>query len=179
MSRRSFHMDGTTSSMTGEQKKRPYWERRKNAVYLQHIFALVHYLGRDARSILDVGSRGCPYLDWVDWIPTRVSVDIDKPYRSAAVEGITADFLTFTPQRQFDICLCLQVLEHIPDASAFAQKLLAVSPQVLISVPYLWPPDSHEQHVHDPVDEAKVSVWFGRSPSFSMISTEHEGGFGD
>jgi hypothetical protein len=88
----------------------------------------------------------------------------------------TADFLTFKPKQRFDICLCLQVLEHIPDARAFAQKLLASSPRVLISVPYLWAADSHVQHVHDPIDEAKVVAWFGQSPSFSMISTEHRTG---
>jgi trans-aconitate methyltransferase len=99
-----------------------------------------------------------------------------KPYRSPTVQGITADFLTFKPKQRFDICLCLQVLEHIPDARAFAQKLLASSPRVLISVPYLWAADSHVQHVHDPIDEAKVVAWFGQSPSFSMISTEHRTG---
>jgi hypothetical protein len=88
----------------------------------------------------------------------------------------TADFLTFKPKQRFDICLCLQVLEHIPDARAFAQKLLASSPRVLISVPYLWAADSNVQHVHDPIDEAKVVAWFGQSPSLSMISTEHRTG---
>src|SRR6266542_1900821 len=69
-----------------------------------------------------------PYLEWFDWIPRKVSIDIHKPYRSPTVEGITADFLTFKPKQRFDICLCLQVVEHIPDARAFAQKLLASSP---------------------------------------------------
>jgi hypothetical protein len=63
---RTLQMDGTAGFMTGAQKKRPYWERRKNAVYLQHV--------------------------------------------------------------------------------------------------------------HDPIDEAKVVAWFGQSPSFSMISTEHRTG---
>ncbi len=173
---RTLQMDGTAGFMTGAQKKRPYWERRKNAVYLQHVFALVHCMGHNARSIVDVGSHGCPYLEWFDWIPRKVSIDIHKPYRSPTVEGITADFLTFKPKKRFDICLCLQVLEHIPDARAFAQKLLASSPRVLISVPYLWAADSHIQHVHDPIDEAKVVAWFGQSPSLSMISTEHRTG---
>jgi hypothetical protein len=47
---------------------------------------------------------------------------------------------------------------------------------VLISVPCLWAADSHVQHVHDPIDEAKVVAWFGQNPSFSMISTEHRTG---
>jgi hypothetical protein len=35
-------------------------ERRKNAVYLQHVFALVHCVGHNARNIVDDGSHGCP-----------------------------------------------------------------------------------------------------------------------
>jgi hypothetical protein len=63
------------------------------------------------------------------------------------------------------VCLCLQVLEHIPDAAAFAQRLLARARwHVIISVPYKWAASRSPNHIHDPVDEAKLATWFGRSP---------------
>jgi predicted O-methyltransferase YrrM len=152
--------------------KPSYWETRKNFVYLQHISALVRFIGRHANSLIDVGTNGCPYLEWFDWIPRRVSVDRDNPYQSATVEGINADFLSLDFQEKFDLCLCLQVLEHIPEVVPFARRLLAISNKVLVSVPYLWPENSEEGHVHDPVDETKVASWFGRAPDFYMLSAE-------
>jgi hypothetical protein len=150
---------------------RSYWERRRDHVYLQHIRAIVHAVGIDARSLLDVGTNGCPYPDWFDWIPRRVSLDLEKPYQSPGVVGIKADFLRWPSDERFDLVTCLQVLEHIPDASAFARALLARAPRVLVSVPYKWKP-GNEQHVHDPVDEEKVTGWFGTAPRFTMVSTE-------
>jgi len=150
-----------------------YWESRKTLVYLQHIFAIVHFIGKDAKSIIDVGSNGCPYLEWFDWIPRRVSVDLVKPYSSGTVEGIKADFLTLNFKERFDVCLCLQVIEHVEDAHSFSRGLLTLASRVLVSVPYCWPKGASQGHVHDPVDEAKVADWFGRPPDFTMISTEH------
>lgn len=157
------------------RKKKPkpsYWERRQNSVYLEYVSGLVRFVGRDARSILDVGSRNCPYLDWFDWIPRRVSLDLDRPYRSETVEGIRADFLSHEFAERFDVCLCLQVLEHIPDVERFARKLLAVSPRVIVSVPYRWPVGQNKNHIHDPVDEQKIRDWFGRDPDYSLLARE-------
>lgn len=151
-----------------------YWEKRARAVYLQHVNALVHFLARDAKSIIDVGSNGCPYLEWFSWIPRKVSVDLHNPYSSDTVQGVKADFFSF-PAENFDFCTCLQVLEHIPDADLFARKLLATSAHVLISVPYKWPSGKCKGHVHDPVDEEKVAAWFGTEPTFSMVSKEFGG----
>ena len=148
-----------------------YWQKRRDANYLQRVARLVQSVGGDARSILDVGSNRCPYLDWFEWIPRRVSVDLQAPYFSPSVEGIKADFLTWQENEQFDLCLCLQVLEHVPDAGAFSRKLLASARQVIVSVPYLWS-GSCKYHVHDPVDDEKIAAWFGREPDVSIVVTE-------
>src|SRR5262245_37366163 len=143
------------------KEDKTYWEHRERAVYYQHVFALVHFLARDAKSIIDVGSCGCPYLEWCSWIPHKVSVDLHRPYCSPTVQGMKADFLSFPIEEKFDFCICLQVLEHIPDADVFARKLLATSTRVLISVPYKWYAGQCRWHVQDPVDEEKVASWFG------------------
>jgi len=66
----------------------------------------------------------------------------------------------------------MQVLEHVPDAQSFAQKLLEVSKVVIGSVPYKWPKGHTESHIHDPVDEAKLLAWFGRKPYHSHLCRE-------
>jgi len=148
-----------------------YWQSRRDAIYLQRVAKLVQSVGGSAISILDVGSNGCPYLDWFEWIPKRVSVDLQAPYSSPSVTSFKADFLAWKTDEQFDLCLCLQVLEHVPDAGAFARKLLASARHVIVSVPYLWS-GSCKYHVHDPVDDAKVAAWFEREPDVSIVVTE-------
>jgi hypothetical protein len=154
------------------QKAKSYWDKRKHMFYFQHVRTIVHFTGRDAKSLIDIGTQGCPYLEWFDWIPTRVSVDLDRPYRSETVQGVQADFLTYHPGKRFDFALCLQVLEHIPDVERFAQKLLHTADHVLISVPYCWPAGQCKSHIHDPIDFDKVLAWFRREPDFHMISKE-------
>jgi hypothetical protein len=152
-----------------------YWRSREHKVYLREVRALVGAVGKDAKSILDVGSNGCRYLDWFDWIPRRVSLDLSNPYRSETVASIRADFLTHSFEERFDVCLCLQVLEHVQDATAFARKLLTIASHVIVSVPYRWSIEKCAEHVHDPVDETKVTAWFGREPSRWLLTEERKG----
>ena len=156
--------------------RRTYWERREGARYFKEVRRLAHSAAPGACSILDVGSNGCPYLDWFRHIPRRVSLDIETPYANSGIESIRADFFDYMPRERFDLVLCLQVMEHIPDAGAFAQRLLAVGRTVITSVPYKWAPEKCAgDHVHDPVDEAKMLGWFGRPPSVSFIAWERKG----
>jgi SAM-dependent methyltransferase len=153
-----------------------YWHRRARSAYLREVRRLVTEVAADARSILDVGSNGCAYLDWFRWAPRRVSLDLKNPYSSEAVEGIKADFLAHKFPARFDVVLCLQVLEHVPNAAMFARRLLANAQRhLIVSVPYKWPAGRCAEHVHDPVDEAKMREWFGRSPDFSKIVAERNG----
>jgi hypothetical protein len=149
-----------------------HWERRKNFDYFKRVADLVRLHGRDAASIIDIGSLECPYLDWFDWIPKRVSLDLHAPYRSSTVESITADFFEWQPPQVFDVCLCLKVLEHINDATRFARKLLATGKHVIVSVPFMWPDGSSRYHVHDRIDQDRLSGWFAREPDVSIVVTD-------
>lgn len=151
--------------------RRAYWDRRADSLYLQYVLFLARVVGRDARSVIDVGSNDCPYLEWLDWIPRKLSVDLNAPYSSAAVEGRKGDFLDLEIRESFDLGLCLQVLEHIPDVAAFARKLLLTTPHLIVSVPYRWDPGEAE-HIHDPVDEVKLAAWFGRKPNYRIVVRE-------
>lgn len=149
-----------------------YWDRRSHLMYYRYIDAIVRGVAAEAQSLLDVGSSNAQYLEEFDWIKTKVTVDLKTAYSSATVQGITADFFTYRPETKFDLVTCLQVLEHVPDAGKFAQKLFEVGRDVLISVPFKWPADSSKNHVHDPVDQHKLLSWTGRKPSYAVIATE-------
>ena len=149
-----------------------YWDRRKEYLYYQVVRALAHGLSQDAKSIVDIGSAACPYLDWFPHVPERVSLDLHRPYEAPGIIPVTADFLSWEPGRRFDLVTCLQVLEHIPDATAFAQKLLLTGDIVVVSVPYRWKPGRARTHVQDPVDEKKMRAWFGRDPNFEYVCRE-------
>ena len=152
-------------------ERRAYWDRRADSLYLQYVFFLARVVGREARSVIDVGSNDCPYLEWLDWIPQKVSVDIDAPYSSPGVEARKGDFLDLDIRESFDLGLCLQVLEHVPDVAAFARKLLLTTPHLIVSVPYRWEPGEAD-HIHDPVDEVKLAAWFGRKPNYRIVMRE-------
>jgi len=149
-----------------------YWHDRGDLLYFQYVDFLVRVVGRDAQSVLDVGSNACPYLEWFHWIPNKFSIDIQAPYYSWRVHGKKIDFIDYANDREFDLCLCLQVLEHIEDVKSFAQKLLKTSRHLIVSVAYKWPPGFDTRHVHDPVDEQKIAARFDRVPNYQIIVTE-------
>lgn len=149
-----------------------YWRTRAEFMYYRYIDAIVAGVGAEAKSLLDVGSAATPYIENFDWIEKRVAIDISMPYSSESVEGIKGDFFTYVPDERFDFVTCLQVLEHIPDASTFARKLFDVGRNVLISVPYEWPEKATSYHVHDPVNEKKLETWTQRQPDYAVVVPE-------
>ena len=152
--------------------KSGYWRKRQEMMYYRYVLWMAERLTAGARSLIDVGSHNTSIAEEFPWIPHRVALDLNTPYSSPAVRGITADFLTFEPERRFDMALCLQVLEHVPEAPRFAKKLLDVADRVLISVPYRWPEGTHPNHCQDPVNERKLARWFGRKPDYQIVVEE-------
>lgn len=151
-----------------------YWARRSDLLYYRYVDLIVRTVGAQATSLIDVGSGNCPYLEWFDWIPDRVSVDIRAPYRSETVTGIAGDIHALDFGRRFDVCTCLQVLEHVPEAGPFARRLMELAELVVVSVPFKWgdKPEPTPGHVHDPVDRRSLRRWFGRAPNYQIVVTE-------
>ena len=159
---------------SGTYASQSYWRKRSDMLYYRYIDWIVRATGANARSLIDVGSGNCPYLDWFDWIPERVSVDIRVPYAGPGIRSITGDIHRLTFPERFDICSCLQVLEHVPEAGLFAQRLLTLGRLVIVSVPYKWSttPVRTQGHIHDPVDYEKLTRWMGREANYKIIVEE-------
>ncbi len=155
-----------------------YWERRKHYQYYRTALTLCHDAAFDAKSVLDVGCYNTPFIEWLDWIPKKVAIDRLEMADMPGVKKIKGDFLAWTAHTQvepFDLVLCLQVLEHIPEPRAFAQGLLntcAKDGSIIVSVPYKWPKGSCVHHCQDPVDIPKLESWFGQSIKVAVVTRD-------
>jgi hypothetical protein len=157
-----------------------YWDKRQTMIYYRYLDQIVRGVAADCMSMIDVGSHNTPLIERFKWVKNRVALDLVRPYKSKRVRGIKTDFFEYKPETPFDIATCFQVLEHVPDAGAFAKHLFEVGRRVLISVPYLWEAGSTKGHIHDPVDLEKLTQWTGRDPAYHLIVQEPliEGGKG-
>ncbi len=158
-------LPGETPSSPGQLDS--YWHARRKMAYYREVIRLARQYAPAARSVLDVGPHGTPLVCELDWIPEKTAVDLAK-VEMPGVTCLQMDFLEYEPSRMFDLVLCLQVLEHVPQAEAFAQKLLGTGHTVIISVPYCWPAGVCKPHVHDPVDRDKLLGWTGK-PSITDV----------
>lgn len=157
-------------------KPSPYWAPRIGFDYWKEAIRLaLKYSPRPQGSLLDVGggvTMGVRYLaspELAGWQKTAVETKWGD-YRMPGVELHLGDFIEWdSGDQRFDVALCLQVLEHVSDPTAFAQKLFELADVVVISVPYKWPKGMTKGHTHDPVDEVKLRKWTGREPFESRI----------
>jgi hypothetical protein len=153
-----------------------YWKKRKDSIYLFAAKKICTRYSKRARSYIDVGSNGTPIIEWHrERADKMVSIDLRNPYYADGVESIKTNFLEYYPPIKYDIATCFQVLEHVPNAHDFAEKLLLVSKTLIVSVPYKWEKGRNKSHIHDPVDELKMFEWFKRDPNFSYLATELSG----
>lgn len=162
----------TEEDLNGQvQSKSEYINSRKNNTYYQVIVSILNASCKNCASILDVGSRGVDVISDLP-IPLKVSLDLLYPLEKEGIISIKGDFFDYNPQEKFDIVCCFQTLEHIDNAQAFAQKLLSVGKNVIISVPYMWLHGASKNHVQDPVYEDKLFSWIGRSYDLSILVRE-------
>jgi hypothetical protein len=163
--------DTTVDPGLAQQNKLGYWGARKSMLYYQAIYYFAAVAGYDAKTVLDVGSGGTDYINWLDWIPRRYVLDFHVPKPPPGVEAINTDFLQFRPEEKFDLVLCCQVLEHVSEPTLFCERLRDIAKQLIISVPYKWLGNA-PGHVNDPVDEVKLEGWMKVKPNNSQVVYE-------
>jgi hypothetical protein len=146
-----------------------YWEARRGFAYYDKVVRLARRHAAEGGAALDVGAHETRLLQRLDWFDRRVALDADRVEPGDGVAGIVADFERFEPRERFDLALCLQVLEHLERPGPFARKLLATAPTAIVSVPHRWPPWTTDEHLHDPVDAAKLRRWTGHEPDETSV----------
>ncbi len=146
-----------------------YWDGRRHLHYYQEVVRLARKHVPSGGRVIDVGSHGTELLQQLDWFDLRIALDSRYAMPRPGIDTVISDFRDFEPSEVFDLLLCLQVLEHVPEPQPFARKLLRTGRTVIISVPYLWPLETHRSHLHDPVDEAKLRRWTGAEPVETSI----------
>ena len=140
-----------------------YWEGRKDLNYYRAVRRILDELG-PRESILDVGPMDTPVASWGQFDRRyTVGPDARKPIDGVtAIRGLWPDVASeiWLP---VDVVTCLQVIEHLPETLPFAAALfIAASELAIISVPYQWPASACQYHVHDPIDEDKLTRLVGR-----------------
>lgn len=149
-----------------------YWSRRKELTYFR---VAADYVRKHSRgnALLEVGggvSLGCRYLDLLpEFDRTSIELPSGQNHILPGVRVIHADFLTWQADHRYDVLLALQTIEHIGPVEAFVEKLFALAPVVVLSVPYEWPAGKCQGHLHDPIDERKLRLWTVRDPIESRI----------
>jgi hypothetical protein len=151
-----------------------YWDERRGFAYYREVVRLARSHAPGGGAALDVGARGTEMLGRLEWFERRVALDLEPFHPRPGIEAVVADFSGFEPSIEFDLVLCLQVLEHLPDPAPFARKLLAIGRTAIVTVPYRWPGWVTDEHLHDPVDEAKLRGWVGREPTETAIVEDLE-----
>jgi SAM-dependent methyltransferase len=141
-----------------------YRDARRHLRYYDDVVRLTRKHVPEGGRVIDVGAKEVELLTRLSWFRSRVALDTRYVLPRRGVETVIANFHDYEPDGSFDLVLCLQVLEHLPEPERFARKLLRVGRVVIISVPYRWSAESHQSHIHDPVDEAKLRAWTGAEP---------------
>jgi Methyltransferase domain len=154
--------------------RRPaYWDARRHYRYYREAVRLARAHVPEGGAVLDVGAHEAELVAEMDWFARRVALDARYVMPRRGVETVVCDFADYQPDKRFDLVLCLQVLEHVPDPAPFARKLLATGRTAIVSVPYRWPAGELHSHRHDLVDEAKLREWTGAEPIDSALVDDH------
>jgi len=148
--------------------RKSYAEARKDYNYYREVLRLGRAnLPADA-AVIDVGAGETSVVGELS-VRRRVTLDERWLPPQPGIEHETADFQAWQPDARYDLLLCLQVLEHLPDLGPFARKLFELGERVIIAVPYRWRKGACPGHVQDPVDEEKLRSWTGRDPAKTRI----------
>ena len=159
--------------------------------YYDTLFYTALQFGHEASSLIEVGCSSNPFIQHFDWVHKRTCVapyfveySGDNDGRNAnkqitdtknPIESVVADFMEYElTDNSYDLLLCSQVLEHVPDPSAFMKKLIKTAKTSIISVPYKWNDCGKScNHVTHQIGYNKVLEWSSpHKPIYSSIVQE-------
>jgi SAM-dependent methyltransferase len=130
---------------------------------LERSIAVV--LGKLSGEMIDVGCGDQPYKKYLGHMSRVVATDFDS--KRGPVDFECPAHALPVPDESFDVVLCTEVLEHVPDPAAVWREFFRVlrpGGRVLLSTPFYWPP--HEE----PFD-------YYRYPYFGLVALAESAGF--
>mmetsp|Transcript_15587 Transcript_15587/g.33673 ORF Transcript_15587/g.33673 Transcript_15587/m.33673 type:complete len:263 (-) Transcript_15587:768-1556(-) len=163
---------------------------RHNYRYYDSLFYAAMQYGKDATSLIEVGCASDPFIKYLDWIDRRTCVapyfveysGNDNSNSNTQLEGVgdqiervTADFMEYdSGSDKYDLLICSQVLEHVPDPSAFMKKLINTAKTSVISVPFEWSNCGKKcNHLTDNITYEQILDWSApHIPIYSSIIQE-------
>lgn len=147
----------------------PKGTEREHLIYYDSLFYLGLQFGRNAKSLLEVGCAKDPFAQYLSWIPDKKCV---APYRvnydnkaldalppNQRVDFVEADFMTYSVPHKYDLLICSQVVEHVPDPAGFLKKLIQAAKISIVSVPYKWPKCGNCNHRSNDISLEKIIEW--------------------
>ena len=154
----------------------PSGTERQHYRYYDSLFFIALQYGGDAISAVEVGCASDPFLQYLDWIDKRTCVapyfvdygenndqKNDGDNAASKIEKVTADFMEYklpNADTKFDLLLCSQVLEHVPNPKPFLKKLLSTAKTCIISIPFNWKPCGQScNHITDNITYEMVLKW--------------------
>ncbi|KAL3809355.1 hypothetical protein ACHAXA_009063 [Cyclostephanos tholiformis] len=174
----------------------PSGTNRNHMRYYDALFYAALQYGIDAKSILEVGCASDAFVRHLNWIDDRTCVapyfESYEKYASGGGGGnvvtnnnatdsmdnivmVTADFMQYPVERTYDLLLCNQVLEHVPNPAKFMKKLIDSARTSIISVPYNWEDCGKEcAHVSHRITHKTLLRWSApHVPIYQGIVTDN------
>ena len=136
-----------------------------------------------AKHIVDVGSALPPFIEGLAIEEKTIVVpyvpSVSEEAMTSAMARLELAGITVVPKRldewnctkKFDVAMSSQVIEHVPDPSAFLRRMFSLGKLVIISAPYNWPrgPIGHVSHR---ITLETLVGWAGRRPDAYVVVTE-------
>lgn len=121
-------------------KARAEYSHHQQPGQAARIEDLMAIIPRGRSSVLDVGARD-GYISGLlrQFFPSVTALDLNKPtFSIERVETLQGDATNLQfPPKSFDVIVCAEVLEHVPDVERACSELMRVARyEIVIGVPY-------------------------------------------
>jgi len=160
-----------------------YWERRKELLYYKKIIDICSKILKNNKnySIIDFGCKDTELFFDLE-CKNKFLLDKKNFYNEEQKRIMVEKNIKFLKQsiydikfeNEFDICICLQTLEHLEyPEKAFKLIHRASKKYTIISLPYQWE-SRLKGHIHNNINQQVIKKWTGIEPDESFIIKDNQ-----